>query len=135
MVLDPTFGRMGLGQPTMPARPIGSPMRPMPIGTPMRPSFPRSFKNGGKVVRGGAGKLHKGERVVSKFSKAKSVLGGKKNKTRRLIKAAGHELKVSPPKILAKTARKSGAKAAAKQRVAIMLSKARAAGASIPQKS
>ena len=65
-----------------------------------------------------------------------SILGGEKkqSKTKRLIRAAGHELKVQPPKILAKTRRKSGAKRANKQRIAIMLSKARAAGANIPEK-
>lgn len=42
------------------------------------------------------------------------------------IEAAGHEIKENPPKILAKTKAKKGAGAANKQRVAIMLSKARA---------
>lgn len=108
---------------------MGGPRR-MPIG-PMMPSFPRSFKKGGKVVRGGVGKLHKGERVIS--ARTKAVLGSKKSKTKKLIEAAGHEMKVNPPKVLAKTAKKSGAKRANKQRIAIMLSKARAAGANIPK--
>lgn len=43
------------------------------------------------------------------------------------IEAAGHEMKENPPKILAKTAVKKGKKAAEKQRVAIMMSKARRA--------
>lgn len=43
------------------------------------------------------------------------------------IEAAGHEMKVNPPKQLAKTARKFGKERASKQRVAIMLSKARRA--------
>ena len=50
------------------------------------------------------------------------------------IEAAGRELKISPPAVLAKTHAKSGAKAANEQRIAIMLSKARAAGAKIPQR-
>jgi transposase len=41
------------------------------------------------------------------------------------IEAAGHELKVNPPKQLAKTAKKFGKADAERQRVAIMLSKAR----------
>jgi len=41
------------------------------------------------------------------------------------IERAGHEMKVNPPKQLAKTAKKFGAADAKKQRVAIMLSKAR----------
>lgn len=41
------------------------------------------------------------------------------------IQAAGHEMKKEPPKILAKTKRKKGKAAAEKQRVAIMLDKAR----------
>lgn len=52
--------------------------------------------------------------------------------TQAKIEEAGHEMKMSPPKILAKTRKKSGALAANKQRIAIMLSKARAAGAKIP---
>lgn len=44
------------------------------------------------------------------------------------IRRAGHELKVNPPRVLAKTRRKFGKKRAAKQRVAIMLSKARKGG-------
>ncbi len=43
------------------------------------------------------------------------------------IAEAGHEIKVNPPRILAKTRKKKGAKAAEAQRKAIMLSKARAA--------
>jgi hypothetical protein len=45
--------------------------------------------------------------------------------SRAAIEKAGHELKVNPPKILAKTRKKKGKKRADKQRVAIMLSKAR----------
>jgi hypothetical protein len=99
-------------------------------------SNPRSFKRGGVVKKGGVAKVHRGERIVSKrrYSAAKSILGGKK-KTARLVDAAGKEIKNNPPKILARTARKLGAKQAAKQKVAIMLSKARAAGANIPEKS
>lgn len=44
------------------------------------------------------------------------------------IQAAGHEIKQNPPKILAHTARKFGKVDAKKQRVAIMLSKARKSG-------
>jgi hypothetical protein len=55
--------------------------------------------------------------------------------TRDILERTGHELKVNPPKQLARTARKFGAKDAAKQRVAILLSKSRKAGARIPQRS
>ncbi len=41
------------------------------------------------------------------------------------IEAAGHEMKVNPPAILAQTRKKKGKKAAQKQKIAIMLSKAR----------
>lgn len=44
------------------------------------------------------------------------------------IERAGHEIKVNPPKQLAKTARKFGKADAKRQRVAIMLSKARKSG-------
>lgn len=52
----------------------------------------------------------------------------KKSKLRQI----GHELKVNPPRVLAKTRKKSGAKQANKQRVAILLSKARKAGVKVP---
>ena len=105
-----------------------------PVAGP-RQAIPRTFKRGGVVKRGGVAKVHRGERIVSKrrYHAAKAALGGK-NKKARLIEAAGHEMKQNPPKILAKTARKSGVKRANKQRIAIMLSKARAAGANIPEK-
>lgn len=41
------------------------------------------------------------------------------------IEAAGHEIKENPPAILAQTRKKKGKHAADRQRVAIMLSKAR----------
>lgn len=41
------------------------------------------------------------------------------------LEKAGHELKENPPRVLAKTRAKKGKKAANKQRVAIMFSKAR----------
>ena len=52
-----------------------------------------------------------------------------------ILESVGHELKVSPPKQLAKTAKKFGAADAKRQRVAILLSKARKAGAKIPKRS
>ena len=48
---------------------------------------------------------------------------------------AFHEVKHNEPKIVGHTRRKFGASDAAKQRVAIALSKARKAGASIPRRS
>mgnify|MGYP001558508429 CR=1 FL=1 len=41
------------------------------------------------------------------------------------IAAAGHEVKTNPPRILAKTRKKFGAKRAEAQRTAIVLNKAR----------
>lgn len=55
-------------------------------------------------------------------------------KTRAMMENIGHELKTNPPKILATTRRKFGAKRAEKQRKAILLNKARARGAKIPEK-
>ncbi len=47
--------------------------------------------------------------------------------SKEALEEAGHELKVNPPSVLAKTRKKKGSKQANKQRVAIMFSKARAA--------
>jgi hypothetical protein len=57
----------------------------------------------------------------------------KPTKTQRLLEEAGHEVKVNPPKILAHTAAKFGEEDAEKQRKAIVLDKARRAGARIPR--
>jgi len=118
----------------------------------------KSYKYGTKrVPKTGLAKLHKGEAVLpvkeaKKYRRAKvkaaaSMLGAGKRKpakkvakkgfpgsTKRLVSAAGREIKENPPAILRSTKRKKGAEAADKQRVAIMLSKARAAGANIPEK-
>lgn len=48
------------------------------------------------------------------------------------VKAAFHEVTVNPPAIVQHTARKFGSSTAKRQRVAIALSKARRAGASVP---
>lgn len=45
--------------------------------------------------------------------------------SRAAIEAAFHEVKHNPPKVLAKTRKKSGAKRARAQEIAIALSKAR----------
>ena len=52
-------------------------------------------------------------------------------KDRRILQEVGHELKTRPPKVLSKTRRKKGAKAAERQRKAILLSKARSKGARV----
>ncbi len=54
-------------------------------------------------------------------------------KTKTTLEEMGHEMKMNPPKILAKTMKKSGKKRMEAQRKAILLSKARRAGAKIPQ--
>ena len=51
------------------------------------------------------------------------------------MEAIGHELKVNPPAIVNSTRRKFGVARAQKQRTAILLSKARAAGVNIPSSS
>lgn len=57
----------------------------------------------------------------------------KHTRTSRVLSGIGEELRDNPPSILAKTRRKKGAGAAEKQRKAILLSKAREAGARIPR--
>ena len=54
-------------------------------------------------------------------------------RTARILSSVGSELKENPPSILAKTRRKSGKGRAEKQRIAILLSKARAEGVRIPR--
>ena len=49
------------------------------------------------------------------------------------LEAIGHEMKTNPPAILNATRRKFGVDRAEKQRKAILLSKARAAGVKIPK--
>lgn len=51
------------------------------------------------------------------------------------LEAIGHEMKVNPPAVLRATKRKFGVERAKKQRTAILLSKARAAGVKIPSAS
>lgn len=58
----------------------------------------------------------------------------KKTKTQKILASVGRELRKSPPTVLAKTAAKKGSAAAERQRVAILLEKARARGAHIPRK-
>jgi hypothetical protein len=48
-----------------------------------------------------------------------------------ILESVGHEIKVNPPKVLESTRRKFGVGRAKKQRVAILLSKARKMGASV----
>ena len=59
----------------------------------------------------------------------------KTTKTKRILQSVGHELKKKPPKILAKTRRKKGKAAAERQRVAILLNKARKRGARIKRRA
>lgn len=49
------------------------------------------------------------------------------------LEAIGHEMKVRPPSVVNATRRKFGVARAEKQRKAILLSKARAAGVKIPK--
>ena len=52
--------------------------------------------------------------------------------TKGILQDVGEEIKSNPPSILAKTAQKYGPARAKKQRVAILLSNARSAGAIVP---
>lgn len=54
-----------------------------------------------------------------------------KTKSKAILSRVGKELKSNPPRVLAKTAKKKGKAQADKQRVAILLSKARKAGAKV----
>lgn len=54
-------------------------------------------------------------------------------KTEDALETAGKEIKENPPQILASTRRKFGADRAKKQRIAILLSKARKLGGAIPK--
>lgn len=58
----------------------------------------------------------------------------KKNASTSILQSVGHEMKMNPPKILAQTRAKFGVADAAKQRVAILLSKAKKAGAKIKKR-
>lgn len=55
-------------------------------------------------------------------------------KSRSKLRTIGHEMKMNPPRQLAKTRSKFGPIKAEKQRRAILLSKARKAGARIPKR-
>jgi len=54
-------------------------------------------------------------------------------RSRRILRSVGKELRDRPPRQLARTRAKFGAKRAAAQKTAILLSKSRAAGARIPK--
>jgi hypothetical protein len=58
----------------------------------------------------------------------------KMSKTKKKVRAAFREVHRKEPKVVKKTRRKKGAKAARKQKVAIALAKARRRGARIPKK-
>lgn len=94
-----------------------------PSGPDAHLAVPRMFKKGGKVKKTGYAKVHKGETIIP-ASPAAKVMGGKKP-NKMAVKKAAKEIKNNPPAILKKTARKKGKAQAEKQRVAIMLSKAR----------
>jgi len=54
-----------------------------------------------------------------------------KGRSALILSGIAREIKDNPPKILARTRRKKGKRAAEKQRIAILLSKARRAGARV----
>lgn len=56
------------------------------------------------------------------------------SKDKGILESVGKELKSNPPKVLSSTERKFGIARAKRQKTAILLSKARKAGASIPYK-
>lgn len=55
-----------------------------------------------------------------------------KGTTKKILSSVGREMKKNPPRILAKTTKKKGSGTAKKQKTAILLNKARKAGAKIP---
>lgn len=57
-----------------------------------------------------------------------------RNKTKRILRSVGRELKRDEPSVVKKTRRKKGAAAAERQRKAILLEKARRRGARIPRR-
>lgn len=59
-------------------------------------------------------------------------MGSQSDSDKAIVSGIGEELRDNPPRVLAKTRRKSGAARAKKQKTAILLSKARRAGAHIP---
>ena len=60
-----------------------------------------------------------------------TVVERAKRRGAAIIAGVGHELKRNPPKVLAKTRRRKGARTANRQRTAILLSKARDRGANV----
>lgn len=60
-------------------------------------------------------------------------MAAKETKTKKILHRVGTEIKERPPRVLATTKRKFGAARAEAQRKAILLSKAREAGAKIPK--
>lgn len=58
----------------------------------------------------------------------------KKTRTAKILEVVGSEIKDKPPRILSHTREKYGAEAAEKQRVAILLNKARKRGARVKKK-
>jgi hypothetical protein len=67
-------------------------------------------------------------------SSTQELVMKKQSKKRRIFSKVGAELRDNPPRIVEKTRREKGNIAAEKQRKAILLSKARRAGARIPYK-
>jgi hypothetical protein len=73
------------------------------------------------------------EAMIHRKKKPKSH-AKKTSKSRQITHRMGVEMRDNPPRIIEKTRREKGDKAAEKQRRAILLSKARRAGAKIPKK-
>ncbi len=71
--------------------------------------------------------MHESDNPMNKpqFKHMSTASTQKQYPSKGKIESAGHEMKVNPPAILSKTKKKFGAKAAKKQKIAIMLSKAR----------
>lgn len=70
--------------------------------------------------------IRKAKRLAGKAKRAIS-----KRKSRSIVRAAFHETKHNPPKVLESTRKKFGAERARQQQIAISLSKARRAGARV----
>ena len=69
---------------------------------------------------------------LARQSPAKATYSAKGKKGKASLEAVGHEMKEDEPGIVGATRRKKGAAAAARQKTAILLSKARKRGVKIP---
>lgn len=106
------------------------PPKPLDLRSPIHPAG-----GGGFDLRIPAHRPARSEdHPLARASPAKATYSPKGKKGRAILKSVGHELKVDEPGIVGTTRAKKGAAAAAAQKTAILLSKARKRGVKIPKK-